>query len=183
MTERRPASALRYALPARWLHWTVAAIVPVQLWLGWAADRALERDERSRLIHVHFQLGLIILTLMVLRVAWRLLRGSPSPLPESAWRLRAALMAHVLLYVLLLLLPASGYVIWVWMGAPMDLLGFFEIPRLFIPPNDDERGRAWAWYVHHYAAIALSALALLHVAAALWRQFARRDGIISRRML
>ena len=121
---------------------------------------------------------------MVLRLAWRLLSASPSPFPDAARRLRAALTVHVLLYVLLLLLlPASGYVIWVWMGAPMDLLGFVEIPRLFIPPNDDERGRAWAWYVHHYAAIALTALALLHVAAALWRQLALRDGIISRRML
>ena len=183
MSKKSAASSYRFALPARWLHWAVAAAVPAQLWLGWSSDRAQLRNTQRLLIHTHFQFGVIIFILVVVRLSWRLLRGSPPPLPDAAWRLWMARGAHALLYALLLMLPASGYIIWVWSGASMNVLGLFELPRFFVPPTEDERGRAWAWYVHHCAAFALAALALLHAAAAFWHELVRHDEIVSRRML
>ena len=85
--------------------------------------------------------------------------------------------------MLLLLLPVSGYVIWVWMDAPRQLLGVLWLPALFVPPADDESWRALAWYVHVGGAWVLSLLVVLHVAAAAWHQWWRRDGLISRRLL
>ena len=174
----------RYAWPARVFHWLLALAIPCQLYLGWAAELASEREDSSRLIHFHFQLGVIVAVLMVLRLTWRIAYGAPEEnSAEPLWRRRWAKFTHWALYGLLLVLPASGYVIWVWMGASMEVLGLIEVPKLFTPPEDDETWRAIAWYVHYWSGWSLAALATLHVAAALWHQLVLRDRLISRRML
>lgn len=174
----------RYRLPARVLHWLIALAIPCQIYLGWSAELAPQRALGSRLIHLHYQLGVVIAALMVLRATWRLAYGAPGAVAgEPLWRRRLAALTHWAMYGLLLILPASGYVIWVWMEAPMDVLGLFELPRLFTPPAEDETGRAIAWYVHYWSGWSLIGLVSLHVAAALWHQFVRRDRLISSRML
>lgn len=174
----------RYRLPARILHWIVAFAIPFQIYLGWAAELAPNRQDGSRLLHFHFQLGVAIAALMVLRFTWRVAYGAPaSPIGEQPWRRRLAAFTHWTLYALLALLPASGYVIWVWMEASMDVFTLFDLPRLFTPPKADETGRAVAWYVHYWCGWVLVGLVTLHVSGALWHQFVRRDGLIGRRML
>jgi cytochrome b561 len=178
-----PASSVRYPACIRWLHWAVALGVAVQLALGWGSE-VIDADDGMRLLGLHFQLGLMLLLLMLLRLVCRLLRRMPSTdIGTPTWQRRAAKSLHVVLYGLLFLLPVSGYVIWVWMGAPRLLLGIVTMPALFVPPADDETWRAFAWYVHVACAWAVSALVTLHVSAALWHQWIVRDGRISRRML
>lgn len=176
-------SGERYPTCLRRLHWAVAAGVAVQLALGWGSE-AIDGDAGMRLLRIHFQLGMVLLALMLLRLACRLVRRMPAAdAGEPRWRRLAARSVHVALYLLLFLLPVSGYVIWVWMEAPLDVLGVLRVPRLFVPPADDETWRAIAWYVHYACVWLLSALVALHVAAALWHQWVRRDGLVSRRML
>lgn len=174
----------RHPACLRWMHWAVAAGVVVQFALGWGSETDIDGADGMRLLRLHFQLGMVLLALMLLRLACRLThRMPPAGAGEPRWRHRAARSVHIALYLLLFLLPASGYVIWVWMDAPLDVLGVARVPRLFVPPADDETWRAVAWYAHIACGWMLSALLALHVAAALWHQWVRRDGLISRRML
>lgn len=173
--------AERYRLPIRALHWIVALAIPCQFYLGWASERATEWE---RLLRLHYQLGVMLAALMFLRLVCRLICvDPPAAVGEWKWQRRLAHSTHWCMYVLLLLLPASGYVIWVWMEAPMSALGLFEVPRLFVPPAENETGRAIAWYVHHWSGWLLAGLATVHISAALWHQFVRGDGLIVRRML
>lgn len=177
-------AAERYRFPARALHWLVALAITCQVYLGWAAELAPEQEAGSRLIHLHYQLGVIVAALMILRLTWRMAYGAPAPpVGERPWRRRLAAFTHWAVYALLLLLPASGYVIWVWMKASMDVFGLFDLPRLFTPPEEDETGRAIAWYVHYWSGWALVGLMTLHISAAFWHQFVCRDDLIGRRML
>lgn len=177
-------SVERYRLPARVLHWLVALAIPFHIYLGWAAEFASTRETEFPLIRCHYQVGVTLAVLMLMRLTWRMAGGAPAPpVGEPAWRDRLASLAHWALYGLLFLLPASGYVIWVWMEAPMDVFGLFDLPRLFTPPADDETGRAIAWYVHYWSGWTLIGLACLHVGAAIWHEFVRPDRLISRRML
>lgn len=175
----------RHHAAVRALHWLVAALLPLQWGLGYVAERTDARTLANVLFDVHFQLGVLLLALVLLRIAARLATRAPAPLHPAPprWQARSARGVHLALYALLLAMPLSGYVIWVWMDAGRSVLGLFELPALFTPPADDERGRALAWYVHVYGAWALLALVALHAAAALWHQLVRRDGLIRRRML
>ena len=167
----------------RRLHWAVAAGVAVQLALGWGSETGIDGTDGMRLLRAHFQRGMVLLALMLLRVVCRLFHCMPpADVGEPRWRRSVAGCVHAALYLLLFLLPVSGYVIWVWMEAPLDVLGV-RMPKLFVPPADDETWRAVAWYVHITGVWILSALVALHVAAALWHQWVRRGGLISRRML
>lgn len=174
----------RYALPARLLHWAVALGVMIQIGLGWASEWTDDKQASFALIRNHFQLGVLIVALMAMRLCWRVVRGAPSPDDEGPrWRRRAASAVHWALYGLLLTLPLSGYVIWIWMDAPRDVLGLFDVPRLFTPPAEDETWRARSWYVHYYCAWAVLLLAALHILAALWHEIVLGDRLIRRRML
>jgi cytochrome b561 len=156
----------RYTAVARWLHWLVAVLVTVQIWLGLAADRREWEDARP-LVALHAQLGLLLFGLVVLRLAWRL-SHPPPPLPETLapWRRRAAEAVHRLLYALLLILPLSGYALWSWLGEETPFLGGPAIPY----PDLSAASEVWrsvAGYVHEYAFFLLAALVLAHVTAAL----------------
>lgn len=177
-TEHYPASV-------RALHWTVAALLPLQWALGFIAERSDRHALAEALFDAHFQLGVLLFALALLRIAARLSTPAPAPLRPAPprWQAYLARGVHLSLYALLLALPASGYVIWVWAGADRSLLGLVELPALFTPPRDDEGGRALAWYLHVYGAWLLLTLAAMHAGAALWHQLVRRDDLIGRRML
>ncbi|MDP2180987.1 MAG: cytochrome b [Actinomycetota bacterium] len=174
----------RYSLPARILHWILAPLVLAQVYLGWVAGWQRHPADGLPMLNAHFQIGFIILGLMTLRLLWRVGHRPPAPpTSEPRWRHVWASVTHVTIYVLILTMPISGYVLWVWMKAPMDLFGLIELPRVFQTSADDTRSRYVAWVVHHYSALLLSLLLALHVTAALWHEFVVRDGLIRKRML
>lgn len=162
---------------ARWLHWAVALGLPVVAGVGWMGERAADPARGMDLLRMHFGLGIGLLLLVAVRTARRLFGRMPPHVASSRASRRLAACVHGMLYALLWLLPASGYVIWAWMDAPMDLFGFVELPRLFEPPADDERGRALAWYVHVWGGWLLGGLVALHLAAVGWHAWVLRDGL------
>ena len=171
----------RYPCLLRVLHWLLALMLALQFVLGFAAEYGAARMSEA-LLPFHFQLGVLILGLTVLRLCLRLVMPTPAADPgESPGLRRARSAVHGMLYLLVLVVPVSGHVIWVWMGADRSLPGGFEVPALFVPP-EDETGRAVAWYVHVYGAWILLGLVCLHILAAVLRQRARRDGFITQRM-
>lgn len=171
----------RYSLPARLLHWIVAVLVLVQIALGFGADWS-ERPQSDYLLDQHVRIGVLLLVLVVLRLLWRI-GNPPPPLPDLAhrWQRRAAGIAHRALYILLLLMPITGYVLWAWTGPSLDWWGLGSIPMLFVG-GDDEFWRSVAGYVHEYGAYAITGLVLVHIGAALWHSFVARDLSIGERM-
>ena len=170
----------RYSLLARLLHWTVAVLVFVQIGLGFGADWS-ERPASDRLFDQHVRFGLLIAALMVLRLSWRLASLPPTSIEVSGWRRRTANLTHWAFYLLLLAMPLSGYVLWAWTGPKLDWWGMASVPILF-RGSEDEQWRSVAGYGHQYGAYVVSALVILHIAAALHHPFALRDGLIGRRM-
>src|SRR5690606_9849292 len=97
-----PRGAVRHPLSARFLHWAVAAGVLVQIALGWASELGSDRETSRWLIHLHYQLGMLLLALMVVRAGRRLLRGAPALEGDSrSWRSRLAASVHAAMYLLL----------------------------------------------------------------------------------
>ena len=170
-----------WGLIARVLHWFVAAFIVGQFITGWLSENASKREASDALIRTHFQFGVILTALIVMRVLWRLSHKPPEPLPaEPVWRKRTAQTVHGLIYLLLLALPIAGYIVFVHMQMAMDVFGLFTVPTVFTPQYEDEALRAGAWYVHRYAGWVLVGLVILHVMAAVFHQFALKDGLLRR---
>jgi cytochrome b561 len=169
----------------RLLHWTMAGLILFQLGLGLWMTRAPDISLRVALTQTHKSWGSVIFGLALLRLGWRLANRRRPPLPTMPrWQARAALWSHRLLYLGMLILPLSG---WVMASASpvQDLLGIdnlvfgrWPLPDPWIPGNAGIE--AIAHGVHATAAALLAALVALHAAAALRHQFVLRDGLITR---
>jgi len=171
----------RWGVVARTLHWLVAAGVVWQLTTGRLAEALSDRTASSQVIDLHVQAGLLLAALIVLRLLWRLgTRPPATPAGEPVWTRRMAEGVHGALYLLLLILPISGFIVWDYFDDDLAPFGL-QIPDIF-SPTEDERLRAGAWYFHAYAGWLLTALLSLHIGAALWHSLVLRDGLL-RRML
>ena len=167
-----------YGILAQALHWLVAALVFAQLALGlYAADLPLG-IERLRLLSRHKSLGLALLALALLRLAWRAAQAPP-PLPASMprWERGAALATHRLIYLLLVLAPLAGWLQASASGLSVNWFGLFQMPDL-VPKS---RALAELFRLAHLVCVALlAALVAGHVAAALRHALLLRDGVLHR---
>ena len=102
-------SSLRYGSVAQFLHWTVVLLLIIQVTLGKVADSLPVGLERLVVMSRHKSLGITILAIAVIRLAWRWLDAPPAEPPMPRWQLLAARFNHWSLYVLLFALPVSGW--------------------------------------------------------------------------
>lgn len=185
----------RYTAVAVVLHWAIAAAILANLGLGWWMRRAIEVAElQSRAIvgfQLHKSLGLTVLVLSLLRLAWRLThRAPPLPLAMPAWQRWTARAVQGALYVLMILVPLSGwtYVSAQWRGdAPLHVptlwFGLFEVPHLFdataVELAERKAIAARTLAAHFWMAWGAAALVGVHAAAALRHQLLHRDEVFA----
>lgn len=167
-----------WGAPAKLLHWTIAALVIVQVPLGMAAANWKLSPTKLDLFVWHKSLGMVILVLMALRIAWRLATTAPSP-PASTPPLQrlAARLGHLGLYGLLVLLPVSGWVVSAAANVPFRMFWVVSVPAI-VPPDRVLAARAAG--VHAALCVLLVLLLAIHVAAALRHHFVDRDDVLTR---
>jgi cytochrome b561 len=163
----------------------MAALILFQLGFGLWMTRVPDLLVRFTLTQTHKSWGTVVFLLALLRIAWRLVGGPRPPLPAMpAWQRRAARASHALLYILMLLMPLSGWLL--ASASPVqDLLGMqnlvfarFPLPDPFVPGS--ERLEAILHRVHATAALGLALLLALHAAAAIRHQLVDRDDLLAR---
>jgi len=164
-----------FDLRARVLHWLMAALIVAMLFIG--VTMVASVSQRPWLIDLHRPLGIAILLLAVVRLAHRL-RHRPPPLPADLprWQVRAAHASHWLLYALMLAMPLIGWAMLSAGGYPVAMIGRFQLPA--IVPHDPVL-YAWLRDAHGWLARLLFATVLLHLSAALFHAWVRRDGVFS----
>lgn len=174
----RAGSGRHWTALAKWLHWVVALLIAVQLVLGWVAASWRLSPTQLELFVWHKSIGMLVLLLVVLRLAWRLRHAAPAlPQDMPRWERRAALASHVLLYVVMLALPFSGWVDNSASGVPFSIFWFVPLPSI-APVNEDVAGVAGE--IHLALGILLIVLVAIHVAAALRHHFIERDDVLVR---
>ena len=171
----------RWGAVTKALHWIIALAVIGLLCVGlWMIDLPMSAD-KVRVYALHKSVGVTVLALALIRIAWRLGEktrpGLPFGMPQ--WERAAAWSSHLLLYVGLLLMPLSGWLFNSAANFPLQWFGWLTIPGLTGP---DPEIKVLARAIHHWTAYALIALLSLHVLAALKHHFVDRDETL-RRML
>ncbi len=175
MTE--PTANLRYGIVAQFLHWTIAALVVVQVVLAERADELPLGMEKLATLAQHKSFGITLLGLALLRLLWRL-AVPPPPMPAMpAWQTWAAKLTHWAFYVLLLALPLSGWMMSSAFNYPVSWFGILQLPDLVAPA---EQLADFLKETHEALGKILLALVALHVAAALKHTFLDGDGLLMR---
>lgn len=167
-----------YALAARVLHWFTAILVLIMLPVGVIIANEWGGRLQDPLYSLHKSVGALLLLLVIVRLAYRLTH-KPPPLPGDippAQRLAAQAM-HWALYALLIVQPLLG-----WAGtsaypAPVPVFGLFELPPL-LAPNRVLSEQLLS--VHGLVGLTIAGLAALHIGAALFHHFVRRDRVLLR---
>ena len=162
-----------FNLPARVLHWSMAAMIIAMLFIGVTMVASLHW--RPMLINLHRPLGITIGVLVLLRLYNRLRHGAPAlPADLPRWQALAAHASHWLLYALMLAMPLIGWAMLSAGGYPIVLWGGLHLPA--IVPHTPALYAALRG-AHSLLAYLLFATVLMHVGAALFHLWVRRDGV------
>jgi len=143
------------------LHWLIAALVLFQLIFGESMVSVVDALEEGKvpdptdqaLATAHYWVGISVLVLVVLRIILRLAQGAPAPAGDG-WQRVAAKLVHVIFYLLLVAVPATG------------------LMALYV---SDEFGD-----IHALGKPIFIAFIVLHALGALYHQFKLRDGALRR---
>ncbi|MDP1645438.1 MAG: cytochrome b [Thiobacillus sp.] len=172
------STVMRYSTPAIVFHWLVAFLIFAGFPLGlYMVDLPLSPD-KLKLYSYHKWIGITVLMLAAIRVTWRLTR-KPPPLPDSvaAWQRRASVVVHGLLYLLMIVIPLSGWLMSSAKGFQTVWFGVLPLPDLI--EKNRELGDLLAG-VHKALNFTLLALVILHVGAALKHHFIERQPFLQR---
>lgn len=171
-------STERYGLVAIFIHWLSALTIFGLFILGfWMVDLSYYSEWYRLGPHYHKSVGLILGFLTIARLVWKFNNASPKPLGKSNTENTLASLAHLFLYIGLIILIISGFLISTADGRGIDVFNWFTLPSLgeLFANQEDIAGD-----IHKYSAYALITLAVLHMLAALKHHFISKDNTLKR---
>lgn len=163
------------------LHWTIAALVllvqvPAGITMVWL-DPGMAQNV---CYNIHKTNGIVIFLLAIVRLGWRW--SNPVPLLPAdlpGWQVKLAHGTHALLYIVLFLMPITGFLYTAMGGFPVPFFMLYNLAQ-WVPVNKPV-AEVFKW-AHLSLQFVLYITVILHVAGALQHHLMRQDGIL-RRML
>lgn len=174
MADPSPGDQDRYSTIAILLHWLIALALAFQLALGFA----MPTDETGFAAYqLHKSVGIAILVLTLMRLAWRAVKRPPPPVERGLAAL-AAKAVHAGFYAVLLLGPLTGWLL--VSTAPVDVptVLFGVVPWPHLPVSADVHGASEQ--AHELLSWLAIGLFVLHVAGALRHHFILRHRLLER---
>ena len=160
------------------LHWLMALLIFGLFGLGlYMVDLSYYDPWYRDSLDLHKSLGILVSVLLLLRMAWRFFGVAPAHLPGPRWEQRSAHLMHRALYLVMLLLVCSGYLISTADGRAIGVFGVVQIPAL---PWSIDRQEDIAGWIHEVLAWGLMGMVAIHTLAAAKHQFINRDNGLMR---
>jgi cytochrome b561 len=172
------ASSARFTGVAIGLHWLIAVAIVGSFSVGlYMVDLPLS-PQKLKLYSWHKWAGVTIFLFVMLRLVWRLSHRPPEmPAGMPAWQRKAAAATHVLLYLLMLAVPLSGWLMSSAKGFQTVWFGVLPLPDLL--DKNKELGDLLQ-EVHELLNFGMAALVIAHLGAALKHHFIDRDDVLAR---
>lgn len=144
----------KYHISIRVIHWIMAALIIGMLGLGFFL-------EETKLYSLHKSIGVLILALIIIRLIARNVTKTPAmPVQIKPIEGKLAKLGHYSLYLLVLLMPISGWLMSNWSGRGV---GFFGIAMpILVEKNKELAGLAYE--AHEIIAYLLIFMISAHVA-------------------
>lgn len=168
----------RYNRTAIFLHWLVGLGILGTLGLGLYMVDLPFSPAKLQIYSWHKWAGMTLLFLAVVRLAWRLSHPAPA-LPDTMGPLSrlAAHAGHWVLYILMLAIPLSGWLMSSAQGFSVVWFGVLPLPDLVA--KNLELGE-WLNSIHLILNYTLIATLIGHIGAALHHHFIKKDTVMSR---
>ena len=166
----------KFSFTTRLLHWAIDAFLLIQIPLAWyMTDLPLGPDKFEKYA-LHKSFGMVLFSLAVARLIWAILGKRPS-LPPATKRYEKILAKATqgLLYLLVIVMPISGWVMSSAANVPVTVFGFIALPNL-VEPN--EQLMESMHNVHEVQSIVLLTLVTVHLLAGLKHHFMDRDNVL-----
>ncbi len=162
----------------RTVHWLMALLIFCALALGVWMTQLPRGPFRGDLYFIHKSIGVAVLALIVIRIVMRLVLGEP-PYAFELGRLThfASRAGHLLLYVLMIALPVSGYVLSNGGGHEVSFFGLFTLPNLI---GDNKSLSEQASQAHEFFAWTIGVVLAVHLLAVVWHARIKRDTVLKR---
>ena len=174
-----------YGLIAKLFHWGMFLILLGLVILGFymadlPKDTPAQATYKLGLYDWHKSFGIVILILVILRLGWRIINPVPK-MPDDMSRVErlSAHAMHMLLYLLMFIQPLSG---WLMSSFGGHLVKFFGQPLPALVGKDKIWGDIFH-ETHEIVAFLLIAAFIIHVVAALFHHFSRKDDVLIRMSL
>lgn len=169
----------QYGVVAKFFHWLIFFLVFFMIFLGFLLGLEVVKNKElsTELLNIHKLTGLSILILMILRAIWASINPKPLLPPGTpSWQRYAERIVHFSLYGSLIIMPLAGWVSAVAAGHPPKLFGW----EITLPIPKSESLSDTAFSVHVTFAIIIIVLVSIHVAAAFYHYFIKKDDILQR---
>jgi len=170
------STRLHYGTVAQFFHWATAILVVAAFVYGPGGSEqrvySLAKDFDRQ---IHETLGLGVLAIALIRLAWRAFDAAPDDTPRPPWMSMSSKVVHAMIYILLLATPLTA-ISGAWLeGHPLTVLGNIRIG----PPLTEAHGVGSAIAsIHTWLGDAVLWVAGVHAAAALYHHFVLRDGVL-----
>jgi cytochrome b561 len=164
---------------ARTFHWLLAITILGMIAYGYWMNHYAPRVDRYFYRSIHADIGYVVLLLTALRLIWRAVNPTPAlPSGTPALQRVAAHISHGALYLFTFVIAFLG---WAHAGAHKpdyaDWFGLFRVPQF--TSEDPEIGQVYQdWHI--WMAYALLGLVAVHLLAALYHHFYKRDRVLMR---
>lgn len=167
------SSSARYGSVAIAIHWLTALMIVALFATGLLAAAQVDPAAKVALLRAHIPLGAGVLLLTLLRIVWWLVADRRPALPadQPDWQKFMAKAVHFALYAVVLVTASSGIATIILSGALPAIIGSATLPNL-----ETVLPRA----VHGLMSRAMLGLLALHIGAALYHQFIRKDRLLAR---
>jgi len=161
------------------IHWLSALTVFGLFGLGlWMVELDYYDAWYNKAPDLHQSIGLLLLALTLVRMVWRQINSTPLPLTSHTYRERKmATLIRYSLYLLLIMVLLSGYLISTADGRAIAVFNWFQVPATLqgIDKQEDIAG-----VIHLWLSVSLVSLAALHAMAAIKHHFFDRDRTLKR---
>lgn len=172
-------STNQYGLVSKLLHWLSALVIFALFGVGlWMVDLTYYSEWYKTAPHWHKSIGILLLITTLFRLGWKFFTPSPAPIAEHSNTIKKATkFGHLALYMLMIIIMISGYLISTADGRAIEVFNWFSVPSLgqLFAQQEDIAGE-----IHEIAAFALIGFALLHALAAIKHKIIDKDTTLER---
>jgi cytochrome b561 len=165
-----------YGVLAKLLHWLIALMLVGMVIAGLTFTGMERGPDRTQISMLHKSMGLLVLLLMTLRLLWKVANPTPADPPGTpGWQSLAARLVHWGLYAAVFFQLTMGLL--VAGQRPIPFFGLFEFGPLLA---ENEEQHELFEELHETGWIIIAALVGVHVLAALYHHFVKKDGVLKR---